>query len=478
MMSTQEDSPVIGQRVARGAALAVGRLLLTTVVSVVAAIFLTRLISPSDYGVYAVVASLAPLTWIISGAFVLSFLSTDEKPAPHVVNAAFWIFEGLAVCLALFALVMAMFSRGQMQFLWFSMALFLPLAPLRFPAEYFIYRDIRTERLAFIEAAEVLTYQTTAVVGALLGLGVRSFGVGLVFSAITSAAVAYVFSRWRPSSPSLRPAYIWLRRALPFQMQIALTLARERATLPLLALIAGASATGYFSWAYSAAALPLTFAYLAGQSLYGAFSHLRNDVEASGNAASLAGRLTALSVLGASAILAGSLYPLITVVFSSEWLPATNTMRLLLVASCALSLAAVLAQMAQIDGRVHEVNRWQIVQIAVIWLFGLPLAFIFGATGLATAYAVAACLYLYLSYQANRMLYPLQGVKGVVVCAFASLAAATAGWGVADYLGASVPSLFASATTSLIVYLLIVTLLARTLLADIKTALILFRGAH
>jgi O-antigen/teichoic acid export membrane protein len=416
-------------------------------------IVLTKILIPAQFGVYAIFGTITPVLAIIIGSVAVAFVVARQFTAEDI-NAVFWTMEAVSILIggAIVAAGLAGMASVTVNRLLVTLGVFLPLIPMRFPADISFYRQIRMDKLALVEASEVTAYQAVAVACAYAGLGSLSFGIGLDAGAFVAVLVNFSLARWRPQRPAFAGSAHWLRIGLPYMLNSSLVYAKERASFILLAAVAGAATLGLFSWAYTAAMVLVTLTLLATQGLYGLFAQIRDDQEAVGRVISIVLRLIAVGTFGFSACLAGSIRPLITTVFSPLWLPATHCFWLLLIASSMMSLAAPLQSLAAADGRVHLMNRWLLVQIAIIWIVGIPAAILSGPGGFALCFVVGAFLFLALIYRSTAARYQVEALTDLVLCAVAGIGAAGCGFAVANSLGRNWLSLAASAGASLLVY--------------------------
>ena len=444
---------VVGRRAARGAALSVFRFGFPFVLAIGVSIVLTKILVPAQFGIYAIFGTLTPILGILVGSVATAFVAARQFTAKDI-NAVFWTMQTASVLIggAIVAGGLAGMASVTVNRLLVTLGVFLPMIPMRFPADISFYRQIRMDKLALVEASEVAAYQAAAVACAFAGLGSLSFGIGLDAGALTAVLVNFSMARWRPQRPAFAGSARWLRVGLPYMLNSGLGIAKERASFILLAAVAGTTVVGLFSWAYTASMLIVTLTLLATQGLYGLFVQIRDDREAVGRVVSLVLRLIAFGTFGFSACLAGSIRPLITTVFSPLWLPATHSFWLLLIVGSVMSTAAPMQYLAAADGRVSSVNHWLLIQIAIIWIGGIPAAIFSGPGGFALCFAVGALLFLALLYRSTTARYPIDVLRDIVLFAVAGLGAALVGFAIANSLGENWLSLAASVGASLLAY--------------------------
>jgi PST family polysaccharide transporter len=484
----EEDLPAgvpraaVGARTARGATSALFRISWQLGVGLIASITLTRLLTPADYGLYAIIAGLTATPALLMAGMSAAIFAAPQRIKSAEFSSTFWIFflAMSAAGIITAAATLAFVGNPTERFLLLALSIWIVLTPLRYPSEFHLLRDMRIGQIAIIEAFEIGIYQAVVVVCALLGLGARSFAIGLLAGVVVASISALKLYPWRPQRPTLqgiRGALPWLVRGLPFQAQTALNVAKDRLTLPVLALVASTSAVGWFGWAYTATGLVFILASLANQSLFVGLSYVKKEPDVLASATSMATRLLALLLIGLSAVLAGSIRPVITTVFSPRWLPATHSFWLLSISAITMAVALPLTQLARLDGRVKAVTRWQLANLAIIWGLGLPVAYLLNAGGLALAYALGSLVYAAWSYHSTRKQYQLDIIPAVARYAAAGIVAAGTAYALSRWLGSGITSVLVAPAGGGLVYLLLVLGLAhRQALRDLQAAWSLLRS--
>ncbi len=415
---------------------------------------LTRRLTAREFGVYSVLVSLSAITYyLVTAGFAYTF-TRSESVTDEEVRAAFWTFETLYVTLAVILSAVSLLVGGtEAHVLLRGMAAFLVLAPFRFPAAVKFWREVRLGRQAVIEASEGVTFQVVAVVLVLAGVREPAFAYALAAAAAVSATLSIFLGGWRPGRPVYAPLIPWWPKTRPYFTSSVLALWRDMGHTPVIALVLGGVAAGYFGWAAGLGSALTALLMVLTQAAFVGFARVR-DVERTTDALSRALRLLSLGLGAILAVAAGAANPIAAVVFAHKWLPAVGAMRFLMAAVGAGSLLTVFVNLALADGRVGRANGWLFTVFAGTITLGLTAGAIWGITAYAVAYSVIMTATLGAAWRETVKLYPvpmatLRYVVGAVMCA---AAAAACGAEIAGAMGNTVAALGASGAASLLLY--------------------------
>ncbi len=444
------------------------------VVTAASMLVLTRRLEPREFGVYSVLVSLSLITYnFVTAGFAYTF-TRSESIDDEVVQAAFWTFETLYLTIAVVLVGISLVVAGtEAHVLLRGMAAFLALAPFRFPTAVKFWREVQLGRLAVIEASETVAFQVVAVVLVLSGLREPAFAYALTAAAVVSASLSMLLGRWRPRAPVYSPLIPWWSRARPYFASSTLTLWRDYGHTPVIALVLGSVAAGYFGWAAGIAnALTVLLAVLT-QAAFVGFARVR-DVERVTDALSRTLRLLSLGLGGILAVVVGAANPIAAVVFAHKWLPAVACMRCLIAAVGAGSLLTVFFNLALADGRVRQANSWLLTVFASTITVAVAAGAVWGVTAYTVAYCVIMTATLAVAWRQTCRTYPVprSTLRYVLEALACTIVAGAAGAVIAGDMGNTVASLGASMAASLALYgVLFITLTRGAPVADLRQLL-------
>lgn len=193
-------------RGARGAGVTVAGQVATMVVQFVGAIILSRLLTPSDYGLIAMVTVFMTLGNLIRDfGMPLAALQARELSEKQATNI-FWVTAGLSgtaaiVLAAATPLVVMLYDEPRLSVIIPSMAGILLVTGLQAQFQVRLARQMRFKALAVSTFASALLGVSAGIVGALLGWGYWALVAQQVTAAVVLLVSNAIQSRWFPGLP-------------------------------------------------------------------------------------------------------------------------------------------------------------------------------------------------------------------------------------------------------------------------------------
>jgi O-antigen/teichoic acid export membrane protein len=314
-----------------------GRQFANLVLGLAGGIALARILSPAQFGVYAIVTFVVGATMLLGdlglGASLIQRLHAPSDRELQLVFTAQLILVSVVVALVWVAStwVFGLFHQLGGDVAWFArvFALTLYLRIVRSISLIKLERDLTYRPIARAEVLEVGTYQTAAVALAASGAGVWSFVVAAVLSAAAGAAFLFYAARWPPRlrwAPS--ETRVLIRYGLAFQAGGIVNTVGTWATPVFVGMLVGPRAVGLVGLASSNAKRPLLAVESIMRVSFPHFSRLQDErVELE--------RVIVRYLVGFTWIVAlwcaliWTVGPqLIHVVYSSKWDAAATAMRL------------------------------------------------------------------------------------------------------------------------------------------------------
>ena len=194
----------LGARAARsGAVVATGRVL-QGVISLASVTILARLLTPSDFGVLAMVLPVALIVSMTINRGLHVAVMHEAELSPVQISRLFWIAQRFNIVLlgtmALSAPLLAWVFREprvtRVALLWTLALAFQSLGTF---AEAMLKRRIRFGMLAAIELSATVVGVSTAITAAALGYPDIALVIQIVVSQFLRCVGAYVASGWRPA---------------------------------------------------------------------------------------------------------------------------------------------------------------------------------------------------------------------------------------------------------------------------------------
>ncbi|HYP38942.1 MAG TPA: oligosaccharide flippase family protein [Chloroflexia bacterium] len=387
------------QRAARGAVLISGLSLFQRLVTLPASIVLARVLTPTDYGIYAITGFIVAFFSIFSNVgFGAALIQQNEPPSREDLTTTFTVQMALVCGLTAIGFLIAEPASQAYQLseegVWLIRVLLLslPLSLLRTIPALLLERELRFGRVSIIEAVETFSFYGTAVTLALLDFGTWSFIWATIVRGALGVGVALVLSPWRPGIGFSRSvAERLIRFGLPYQLRLALTFFRDALTPTVLGLLLGAAAVGYINWAFAFALLPVLLTGPLGRVMFPAISRAQNDPSLLKNMIERSLRLSAIVFFPVSFLMIGAAPEIVRYIYTEKWAPALPAFYLFSVSIWPGALLATLA-FNVFNGMGHSKLALYLIILygALDWLIGVPLVLWLGFNGIAVGAALVA----------------------------------------------------------------------------------------
>jgi O-antigen/teichoic acid export membrane protein len=429
-----------GRRAAGGAALLIARGGLILAVGLAANVLLARLLEPRDFGLVALGTVL-----LVFGNFFADvglgagLIRRPEPPTRRELASVSGVQLSVTVLLALAAAAVAV-PVGREGWVVATMVASLPIAMLKVPSVILLERDVDYRVIARVDLTEAGAFYVWAVTTVVLGAGVWGFASAVVVRALVGAATmirigpaGFVMPRW--SWRVVRPL---LPFAAKFQGSVVVGIVRDQALNLGIAAIAGVTALGVWNLAWRVLQIPFMVFGNIGRVSFPAMSRL---LEAGQDARPVLERAgAALSVLsGVIMVALTSFAPALPDVVGSGWgdLPAVLLWSgAAMIVSCPIVVSALPYLFAADAGGIAVTAA---VIGALLWLgVGLTLLPSVGTPGIAIGWCAGAFVQMFIIGSRAAARTGAAMLASVGLPALIGIAAAVAGWLVADAAGGSI----------------------------------------
>lgn len=308
-------------------------------------VVLARLLTPADYGLFAIALSVQLVGQNIAELGLPAALVRMPEPPSEELQAStmgfLLVLTSAAVAVVLvttFVILPAFGASGDVLRVVSITLLALPIYAARAVPMAMLDRKMSFGRVAAVEAADTIGFNIFALVAALAGLGVFSLAGAVPIGAMLGAAVA-----WAAPTTARVPRFE-LSRVKPligFGSRVSvlgmLYLGRDLGYVVLIGAIGGAPMAGFYGMAKRLFSFPTALAAAVARVMLPALS--QSGEERPARAARMLGQIALICGLPL-ALVAGAIQPFINVVLGPEWLPTTE---IVLYGSLAMMLGASVA---------------------------------------------------------------------------------------------------------------------------------------
>jgi O-antigen/teichoic acid export membrane protein len=382
--------------VTRGILALVSRTIVMQLVVFAGSVALMRLLTPREFGVFAIVQSVLAIVVFFGDTGVGGAL-VRQAPAPteRQLSSVFYLQLGASLLLMTAVLGVA----GTIPRIWPDMprdaallmrilAIDFVLTSLRVPPMLLLERQLRFGTLSVIDIAGGLTFYGVAVVLAVGGAGVWSLALAVLARTAFVTAAAFTVSGWRPRATfawaELRPL---LRFGVAQQSRNVISLVND-AVIPFWGgRVLGVTAVGYLNWARQTAYFPLKMVDTMRTVGFPLFARLQHDRALLGESVGRAIHLCAFVTCGCVSLFVGLGEPLTRYVFSEQWRPAVPLLAVFAGAISIGFLSPLVAAALDAIGRPGVFARVAAVWTVITWI-AVPIGTTYwGTLGFALGYA-------------------------------------------------------------------------------------------
>jgi O-antigen/teichoic acid export membrane protein len=254
-------SDAVVKRRAKSGALFVGSWgLVNLIVGFGGNLALARMLTPRDFGIIAVGATLMMLTTSLAeGGLGGGLIRREQPPDRAELRTALGLQLTLTMLLGAAVAGIASLLQG-VGFVVAFMMIALPLAAIQTPGRVVLSRALRFRALSTVESIGNFSYYVWAITAAGLGMGVWALATGVLVKALVTTAGVIGVSRLGVVRPSYRGARA-MRSVIAFGVRFqAVSLAgvgREQGLNAGVGIIGGVSTLGVFTLARRLLELPV-----------------------------------------------------------------------------------------------------------------------------------------------------------------------------------------------------------------------------
>lgn len=369
-----------------------------------ATVILARLLSPSDFGLAAMVIAIAGIAEVfrdfgLSDAAIQSrSLSSEEQ------TNLFWLNVCIGVSCALLLIALSPLIAGFYQhpeLIGISCGLAIGFVFNGAATQHLadINRDLRFGSLALIQVISQFAASMFAVASAFWGAGYWALVIQQVGLAAVTYALAASMSRWRPGLPNRR---VSVRRFIRFGWQLAATrgmaYVSQNVDIITIGWAFGAAQLGLYSRARQLLTLPLNQinAPLTRVALP-ILSRVADDEIAFLSYARKAQLVSCYVTLAIFGFAAGGSVPLIELAFGREWRPAAILFSALCISGAFRSMAQVSFWIFLARGKTQAQLRMYAFTQPII-IISIIVGLVWGPLGVALAQGLSYAVFFGVSY--------------------------------------------------------------------------------
>jgi len=359
-----------------------------------AQIFLARLLSPDDFGVWGMVLIVTTLSALFKDAAIASVLIQRGLDNKKLVNAVYSL--GVNISIAMF-IIQALAGFPLAKFfgepLVFPLTLVVSLVFLIGAGAgshgAVLQRQMKFRELAITDSFSGFARFGGAVICALLGGGIWSFAVAEIAMSLVDALCKRYFSQYnfeyniKPDSEAIREVRTYISSLIGINLAVY---ANTNSDNLIIGRLIGATSLGYYNMAYQLAMLPTFALSQINRVNFSVLSQRDNE----GRKTYLCRMLEIYAVLYAAVYGIGYIVApwIIPLVYGEQWTPAVSIFQIVMIFAYARGFMSILGTaLNAIDKpNINAAINWVLVPLSIPAFF--LGAYWGGVTGVAIAVAL------------------------------------------------------------------------------------------
>jgi len=365
------------------------------VVQVVSVIVLARLLSPEDYGLAAMIATVVGIAMAIVDMGTQDAVTQQARITPAEMSTLFWVTValgcGLALIIAISGPLFAYFyHEPRVKLIAFVYSFAVIVAALLSQHQALMRRAMMFQKLAFISTSANVLSAIAAIAVASLGYGYWALVVRQLATYSVTLVGVWICCRWLPGKPALTAG---AKQMLKFGMHfVGFTAADAVGRFSDRIAIGhtyGAWNLGFYQKAVLVYDNLLSFMPALHQVAMTGLSQLRGDVEKLRRSWSMALGTIAFYAMPGFGVLAVVGHDVVILLLGAKWSNAGMLLSILALRGIPHVVERTMVWLHVAAGRADRCMRWGVIaaiaQIAALFC-GLP----FGVKGVVIAYVVCS----------------------------------------------------------------------------------------
>jgi O-antigen/teichoic acid export membrane protein len=388
----------VGRKTMQGATLMVLRTLVLYPIGFVGEVCLARLLSPGDFGVYAIASFLTvAMAAVMEVGLAASLIQRQEEPREEEYQTLFTLqLLGISlVVLLVFVTAPWIFPllRFDPGIRWILLVLLLNpwISSFATTSVVKLERSLRYAVFARMDVLRGISYVGIAVPLAYYGAGAWSFAAAIIVSTAVKTWVAYGEAPWPVRFRlQLRGMRQTLHFGAIFQLSTLTSLARDHIGVVLGGPLFGAQSVGYLNWAKNTTYYTSQiFAQVVSRVAFPSISRVQNDRQSVGRMTEMIFKYVNLLTFPVILIFAALIPEFVAVVYTNKWAPAIPAFlwySLRMLGSNVTTLyISVLNALGGVKTSLRILCCWTLAD----WILALALAGPCGFSGIALAYGLS-----------------------------------------------------------------------------------------
>lgn len=405
-----------------------------SIVQFITSVILARVLSPTDFGIYAIMLIFVSVSLVLIDGGFSSAIIQKKEISREEQTAVFWYNTLASLLIALTILLVAPFvaeglGHAILRPVLIAIAFAVPIMAIGTVPSAMLQRSLRFDLVAWAGLSATISSGVVAVVAALSGAGVWTFVLQALTTALVNTVAVWALANWRPLR---RPHFRSARQLAGFGSLIALSglleVAYAHGSSLIIGKLHGARDLGFYNRAQSLQILPANIlTAIVTRVALPVFSAKSQDHDALRRGARIAQGVVMLINLPLMAALATMPDLVIKVLYGPKWLVAAPVLSILAIGGVLFPLHAVNLQLMLAQGRSDLYLKVEVAK-KVVGIAFVAIGSMFGIVGLAIGQTIFAYIAFFINAGvAGRMIgynpvAQLRDLTGPILLTFAMVA--------------------------------------------------------
>ena len=360
--------------------------------SLVATVILARILSPADFGLFALAFVMIDGFGVFKSLGFDSALVRRKDDIGKAANTAFFLIPAMGMILFTILLILApmgarFLNNPSVANIIRALAIVFVISCFGKVPQNILYRDMKFKYKSMADVSSQLIYVITAVALALNKFGVWSLVIAYILKTLTQISIEWYFSGWKPKF-EFDKAIAWDMFHFGKYVLGSGIIAFLYSNLDNIVVgkFLGVSMLGFYAIAMNAS--NILNDYLLGKIgyiMYPAYSRIQEDTEEVKRVMLKAVRYVSMIAFPFSFGLFVFAPDILRLVFGAKWLPATDILRILAFAGMLKSLGSAIWPIFLARGKSKADLHVNLAQVVIFFVLIIPLALTFKLVGVGIA---------------------------------------------------------------------------------------------
>ncbi len=387
----------------------------------VANLVLTIILTPKIFGIYVTLLSSITFLNYFSDIGLAASLIQKKELTEDDVKSTFTFQQILIFTLViigfLFGPTVQKFYRLPIEglYLYWTLLISFLISSLKTIPSVFLERNIKFQKIVFVQIVENTVFYITVTILALLGFGLKSFIFAVLLRAITGLVLIYSVSPWTPkigiSKQNLKQL---LSFGIPFQASSFLALFKDDLIIMFLAKVIGFEAVAYIGWAKKWAEAPIRIIMdNLTKVFFPLIARLQNDKKRIGK---IIEKILYYQTAVLTPVMTISVFIMPKLVYLipkyTKWAIALPIFYIFVLSSFLVSYSAPFINLFNALGKVRLSFTFMFAWTIIVWIFTPLLTYFFGFYGFPLTHLLISFTFGFVVWMAKKNI-PFSFLKSV-----------------------------------------------------------------